>query len=409
MMFKRLLICGLIVGVATIIVLFPGRVRGVSCEDSCDGKSDADKITCLQDVSNACQDKIKETHGQAVTLQSLITYLNNKIKGTQAQINQKQAEITVLQNEINGLSGKIAALDLSLEQLTALLVNRIQAMYKHETTVNPLVLLFSSTGINDFFSRLRYFKLIQEHDRRIIIETERVRTDFDLQKQVKEQKQVEVEALQARLQKEKTTLARQQTEKNQLLQITKNDEKKYQQLLAQAYTELQAIQSAVAGKGTETEVGKINTGDSIASIIVGESVCSTGTHTHFEVVKNKANYNPADYLKSVDVQWDLCGWWGCDEPFGFSGSFEWPINQSIRITQGYGMTAYAKAGHYGGGPHTGIDMTSDNHTVKSVKEGTLYRGSYIVPSGCKINGTLRYVKVDHSDGLSTYYFHVNYI
>jgi murein DD-endopeptidase MepM/ murein hydrolase activator NlpD len=96
-----------------------------------------------------------------------------------------------------------------------------------------------------------------------------------------------------------------------------------------------------------------------------------------------------------------------DEPFGFGGDWDWPLSDPARITQGYGMTFYARVRRaYGGQPHTGIDMVSKdgNFDVKAVKPGELYRGS--IKCG---GGYLRYVKVKHKDSnLESYYLHVNY-
>jgi murein DD-endopeptidase MepM/ murein hydrolase activator NlpD len=44
-----------------------------------------------------------------------------------------------------------------------------------------------------------------------------------------------------------------------------------------------------------------------------------------------------------------------------------------------------------------------NLSIKSVKDGKLFRGSIKCGSGL-----LRYVRVDHGEGLNTYYLHVNY-
>ena len=123
---------------------------------------------------------------------------------------------------------------------------------------------------------------------------------------------------------------------------------------------------------------------------------------HFEIGNNGVNVNPAGYLKSKEVEWNTCWLGECDQ-FSFSGSWNWPINGKPIITQGYGMTAYAKSGAYGGGPHTGLDMVSGDLAVKAVKNGTLYRGSI----GCG-GGTLRYVKVEQDNNIDTYYLHVNY-
>lgn len=88
----------------------------------------------------------------------------------------------------------------------------------------------------------------------------------------------------------------------------------------------------------------------------------------------------------------------------FSGSWRWPLEDPIRVTQGYGATFYSSI--YAGGMHTGVDMVNDsNYEVKAVRKGTLYRGGI----GCR-GGTLQYVHVDDADDeYDTYYLHVNYL
>ena len=106
-------------------------------------------------------------------------------------------------------------------------------------------------------------------------------------------------------------------------------------------------------------------------------------------------------MSSRSVIWDNSP----DSPFSFTGSWQWPINEPIRITQGYGMTYYAaKLNYYNGAPHTGVDMINiSDYTVKAVKPGVLYKGA-IACGG----GTLRYVRVKQDDGYDTYYLHINY-
>jgi murein DD-endopeptidase MepM/ murein hydrolase activator NlpD len=74
---------------------------------------------------------------------------------------------------------------------------------------------------------------------------------------------------------------------------------------------------------------------------------------------------------------------------------------TVRITQGYGMTYFARTGFYGGGPHTGLDMVSSNTVIKSPKSGTLYKGA----TNCG-GSTMKWVAVDHGSGMMTWYFHV---
>jgi len=362
-----------------------------------------EKLNDLRKKIEEYESKIKELKGEEQTLSSAIAYLDSQINLTSAQIAATEQELVILDQEISKLDVKIDILDESLEDVSAILSSRIEETYKR-SAVNPFYLIVSSTDFKGMLSRIKYLKIVQAHDRELLLQMQKSKMNYDSQKTVKEEKQEQEETLKAQLESQQAVLAQQKAQKNELLEVTKNDEQKFQNLLAAARAEMQAIQSIMAGYGEEVEVRAVNEGERIASVISGLSACSTGTHLHFEVANGDVNVNPAGYLSSKGVSWDLCGWYGCDEQFGFSGSWAWPMNDPITITQGYGMTAYAKSGAYGGNPHSGIDMYADNLTVKAVKNGTLYRGS--IPCG---GGTLRYVKVDHTDSnIDTYYLHVNY-
>jgi peptidoglycan hydrolase CwlO-like protein len=374
-----------------VLMVFLGVVKPVAGEDQVKG---------IKDEIEALEKRLQEIQGEKQSLAQTINLLTTRMQLTQSQIDQTQGEITTLQSQIETLAGKIGVLDTNLDRLTIVMVSRVNASYK-QGRVEPFELLLMSDGLTDFFRRYKYMRASQQHDRKVIFALEEARTNYDAQKQVKEQKQAEMELLQAKLVEQKASLDSQQRAKQQALVITRNDERRYQQQLAQALAELQAIQSIIAGKGKESEVGPVKAGEKIASVIPGPSACSTGAHLHFEVVKDNKHQNPATYLSSKSVTWSNKP----DGPFGFGGSWSWPIPEPITITQGFGMTFYAATmKYYGGAPHTGIDMVnSSNYAVMAVQDGTLFRGAI----GCG-GGTLRYVRVTHTDGLDTYYLHVNY-
>ena len=348
------------------------------------------------------QNKLKEVEGQKISLSTTLQYINTKISLSQAEIDTTQSELGTLENDLADLTTRISGLDQSLDVLSQILVDRVNQSYKQKQT-NPLHLLVLSKGITDFFTRYHYLQIAQDHTREIMQLAEEQKVNFDVQKEEKEKKQLEVEKKRVQLQSQQNVLAGERNDQQQLLNQTQNDERKYQEELSKTLAEIEAIQGIIAGKGDEVKVRDVKAGDAIASIIVGASPCSTGTHLHFEVVKVGVNNNPAGYLKSTDIAWSN----DPDGPFGFSGDWDWPVNDAARITQGYGMTWYARVKRaYGGAPHTGIDMvskTGSDNTVKAVRDGQLYRGG--ISCG---GGTLRYVRVIHNDGLSTYYLHVNY-
>lgn len=378
----------------TIIINLP--VVAVECEG--DPPSGADKVNELQEYQKKCESKISSLQSEQKTLSSAINLLSSKVKLTQAQVQSTTAQIQQLETEISSLSEVITDLNVNLDQLTTVFVSRVRELYKTRDT-NPMILLFASDSYSTFQNRLKYLNNAQRRDQLLIKELESARLDFDKQKTFKEEKQTEVEALKKRLEQQQITLAAQQKQKQILLVETQNSETKYQTLLAKAVAELAAIESIVAGKGSEVEVGDVSPNQKIATIINGPSACSTGAHLHFEVVQNQTHQSPANFLKSISVIWSNSP----DSAFGFSGSWDWPLKEPVRITQGYGHTSYSS--RYVNNSHTGIDMTSTSDLeVKSVRPGKLYRGS-IACGG----GTLKYVHVKHSsENYDTFYLHVNY-
>ena len=285
----------------------------VLAADDCANLSVEQKVNCYEQ-------KLLLNQGQQKTLNATISYLNNKMALTMAQINQTEAQLKTLEEEITALNVKIIRLDENLTQVAQLLVSRVGAAYKH-SKFNPLFSLFSGGGLTNFLQKTKYLQAAQDNDRNILAQLQTAKDLDQQQKALKETKQAEAETLKQKLASQNASLNSQKISKQQLLEITQNDEKTYQSLLTAARQEMSAILSIIAGGGQETAAGEVSQGGRIATIISGRSACSTGTHLHFELGENGKNVNPANYLKPVDVTWDLCGWWpDCDSPFAFTGS-----------------------------------------------------------------------------------------
>jgi peptidoglycan hydrolase CwlO-like protein len=376
----------------------------ITAAEECTCPSNQEELLCNKTKQACWQSKIDDKQKQANTLSNVISVLNSKINVQELQIKQTKLEIAKLVDEIQDLSVRISGLNVSLDRLTEVLLQRISANYKRPR-VNPFTILLTSNSVSNFFGKYKYMQIAQRHTTQLMKQAETQKLTYDQEKALKEKKQEEVNQKRILLQSQEKELTSQRADQQTLLKQTKNDEARYQEELAKTIAEEKALQGIVAGQGSETKVGDVKQGDSIASIINGSSTCSNGTHLHFEVVKDGSHQNPAGYLKSLDgIIWSNSP----DGAFDFTGGWDWPINNPARINQGYGMTWYARVRRaYGGAPHTGIDMISKNggdYGVKAVKDGILYRGS--IHCG---KGLLRYVKVQHKDSnLSSYYLHVNY-
>lgn len=354
------------------------------------------------------ENKITELKSQENTLSKQIGILNSQISLTTLRIDNTRAAITKLSKEIDELAGEIERLEILLTKRLKLLLRRIPESYKRKA-VPQFGLLFFSQNFPDFLSRAKYIATVQEQDAQLLVQLKATQNHFGERKNLREQKRLQQETLKKQLEAETRELNNQKRDKQILLTQTKNSEATYQQLLAQALAEKQAIQAILAGGGSEVKVGSVNAGDKIASIIEGRSCNSGGTHVHFIVSRNGNPNNPFNFLKGIS--YENCSGYSCGDssgdPFNPSGSWEWPIDGPVKFSQGYGST-WAIAHTWVGqiySFHDGIDISGSSLNVRTVQPGELFRGSYSVKGGC----SLKYVKVDHKDSdLDTYYLHVNY-
>ncbi len=353
--------------------------------------------------------QLQETKKQETTLKSQLNLIDGQTKVTTLKIEETNLKIEKLKREINDLATRIDRIGATLDSLSEILLNRIVQTYKYSNAISSIDLLFSSHGFAELIERLKYIQVAQAYDKQKLYELQATKLAYNDQKQDKLTRQTEAEKLNKDLDVYKVQLTNQKKAKDELLKITKNDEAKYQALLAQTRAEYYAIQGIVAGRGIETEVGTINQGQKIATLINGPSCNSGGAHLHFTVVKSGAALNPFNYLRSIDHEncsGSSCGSGDADS-FSPAGNWDWPLNSPIKMNQGYGHT-WAIVNTWVGRIydfHNGIDIEGSSLEVKAVKQGTLFRGSYSGETGC----ALPYVRVKHNEeGLETLYLHVYY-
>ena len=359
----------------------------------------------VSDCINLFSSKIGDLASQKKTLSSQIAQYDTQIKLTQLKVSEAQATINKLEKEIGTLGFRIGYVTNSIDELEKLVRQRIVATYE-QGFVSNLELVLTSNNFSDLILKLQYLRQVQENDKKILGSLQETRSNYENQKDEREQKQAAIEESKKKLEGLKISLDGQRAEKQAFLQITKNDEVRYQRLLSEA----QAEQAIVFGGGTDVFRRDVKQGDAIGSISAyGNSPgCSSGAHLHFEIHKNNSVQDPNGYLKPISVTYNYSesdySVYGTVNPHG---DLPWPVSDPIYINQGFG--AQKNASIYGPAGHAGIDMASGpgdagGDTVKAIKSGKLYGGSY--KCGGRYPGTLYYAKVEHDDGLVTWYLHM---
>ena len=340
--------------------------------------------------------KKNEASSKAKTLASEIAVTDKQISLTEARIAASEQQIEELQKDIDIAKGKITNLEGDIDRTSKILVQRIAAVYQ-VGTIEPWEIFLSANNITDVFNRLKYLKIVQIYDKKKVYAAEQAKVDYENQKEIFEDKEAEAQALSKKLEEYNAQLEQEKTSKQSLLTVTRNDESRYQRLL----TEARAERAITLGGGTEVFLRNVSTGDTIGTVISGASGCSTGTHLHFSTYQGTSARDPSDYLSSNSFSYSYSdgqyGYYGTINPHG---SYPWPLDGPYTINQAYGSHGFAQQ-FYPSGFHDGIDMEGSGLSVKAVREGKLYEGSY----KCS-NGPLSYAKVEHSDGLISWYLHM---
>lgn len=345
--------------------------------------------------------KISETQNQEKTLSSEINLLDEKISLTRSQINLTQQQLGRLTDDISSVSGKIGFIEDSLAVTSNVLANRIAKTYIAGRT-DPMVYLLTAADFSDFWQRLEYLRLVQKHDRQLLLQMAATRKNYRDQKDLLEDKKKQIEKLSAQLKAYKITLDKQNREKQQLLAVTQNDEQRYQALLAQARRELDALRTSQF-----TEKRSVKKGEIIG--LMGNTGFSFGAHLHFGVYNlaenqaNNFNYadganNPLDFLRSRNLGMDAGACLDKSDGgiFG-SGSWDWSMSNP-RISQCFGKTAFSSI--YSNGLHAGLDLYDNSDTiVRAVDDGIayFYRGSSSFGNN---------VRIFHNNGKMTLYLHL---
>jgi len=310
------------------------------------------KIAELEEQAHEYENSIANKQSEVNSLKKEISLLNSNISNIQNSIDITTAKIQSTELEILLAREQIFDMTDNISNNQKLMASLMSQMYENDKT-NVVVLLLRSKKISDFANEAQKIETVNNSLKILVEELKQNKAELEGKRDSLVTLRTDLEGLNEENLQQKNSLGYTKSRKNDLLVTTKGEEAEYQKLLseteqkkAEFFAELQRIESDALQKG------------SFLTKVTAQSVPAPGTVL-----------------------------------------FEYPYNK-YTLTQGYGMTSFAKKGAYGGQPHNGIDIASGcGSPIQSIGAGTVLMSGYN-------NGYGNWVAIRHNNDLVSVYAHM---
>ncbi|MFH1551365.1 MAG: C39 family peptidase [bacterium] len=191
------------------------------------------------------ESKRKELERKAQEYQQIINQKQGEIKSLKneiaifnARINKLQVEINITQDDVSQTKLEILRLEYGIEQTEQdisskknNLANIIQSIAEFDHT-SQFEMILQSENFSDFFSQMTYLENLQNGVQEKVYNLISLKEQLNQDKESMEDKKERLEVLNEQLTDQKWSLAKQRESEQSLLDNTKGEESKYQQMLA---------------------------------------------------------------------------------------------------------------------------------------------------------------------------------
>lgn len=344
-------------GVAVLVLTFVSSSAAAQSTSELQNKIDEHnaQISALEKEIKQYESELETVSAKKKTLQNTLSQLDLQRKKLSASINQTKNRIQATQLEIQRLSRNIESTGQQIEHNEDALAESMRRL--NEADNMPLIeALLVSGSIADAWNDVDQTNQLQDAVDTHIDSLNTEKTNLTNSKTKTEEKKTELLKQQQTLVSQQGSLDATRKAQNELLTQTKSQESNYQKLIADKQSAKTALESALSN------------------------------------LKAQFNYqiDPSQIT-----------------PAG-KGILVWPTD-SVRITQYFGNTPFARSGAYAGKGHNGIDIGIPIGTpLKAALTGTVIgTGNTDSVRGCYSFG--KWIMIKHANGLSTLYAHMSQI
>jgi membrane-bound lytic murein transglycosylase B len=190
------------------------------------------QLDALEKQISQYETTVGQYQKQGASLQGEIKILNNKIASLNLQIKTITLNLQRLNGEIINTQNQVTQTENTIGQTKQSLTGVLQTLYENESQ-SMLETIIANPRLSDFFSDVNNLLVLQDSVRSALEKIVALRTSLINQKESLSLQFNDVSQLKAYQESQKQAIAQTQLQKNQILQVTKGQESKYQQLLAQ--------------------------------------------------------------------------------------------------------------------------------------------------------------------------------
>ncbi len=317
-------------------------------------KDSGNRLSEIEKEIAKFESQLKEVGAEKQTLQKAINQLTLERKKINAEISRTETLISSTDLEINKLILEITRTEAEVTQIKSAIAQIIRDQYKADD-MTLVELILKNDKFSEFWGTIEAHEAVQNS---MAVKVEQLNSLHDLLDEKRNSntlKRGELQSLSSQYKDQHSVLSNNQNERSSLLEVTKNEEKNYQKLLAQKKEAREQIVKEL--RDFENKI---------------KFILDPGT------VPNKG-----------------------------SAVFNWPL-KSVVITQYFGGTEFAarNSSIYGGRAyHPGVDMgTARGTPIYAPLTGTVRAtGNTDAVPGCYSWG--KWTLIDHANGLSTLYAH----
>lgn len=359
-MHKPLTVLGVCTFVLVGYVFFVSPVRAAVSLDDLQSKiqEKTEQINQIEKDIARYEKELQTVGGERKTLESAIAQLNITRQKLLSDITLTQKKIEQTGYSIEQLASAIQEQEQKIQKNNSVIGTALQTMQESDNE-SLVEIILGTNSLTDMWTEFDQLEQIQITLRDELEQLRALKADLSDKKELEQKEHDSLSAYKSKLDGQKKVIEVNKQQKDQLLSTTKNKETEYQKLLEEKRLAAQKFESELQ-----------------------------------------------DYEAQLQYAQDPS-----KLPQKGSSVLAWPVEIPV-ITQGFGLTSFAKSGAYGykdgqPNPHRGIDFKASVGTpLLATAAGTVRDAVNMdaVP-GCYSYG--RWVLIDHDNGLSTLYAHMS--